>query len=346
MTVINGIEIDYVRYNTNFIKEAINNNDPIEDKLHVIAVVSNPCLFAKRYILMKEFIHRFEKEETNVILYIVELAYGNQEFMITDKNNKKHLQIRTECPLWHKENMINMGVKYLLPNNYKAFAWIDADIEFENTTWAMDTLKILNGAKDIIQLFSHAIDMDNDEWAMKVFNSAGYLHTKGKPYCNKGINYYHPGFAWAITRKAYEKIGGLYDKGILGSGDNIMMLSLLGKGIKSINEFSSDDYKNTILTYQEKIKLLRFGYVPGLIRHYYHGSKQNRRYHERWQILLNHGYSPINHITYDASGIIIPTNDFSNEFKEDIYNYFAERNEDEGTPLGVIGTVKIKPLKN
>jgi hypothetical protein len=330
MTIINGIEIDHVRYSTNYIKEAINNNEPMEDKLNVIAVVSNPCLFAKRYILMKEFIHRLEKEETNVRLFIVELAYNDQSFIITDKNNKRHLQLRSDCPLWHKENMINLGVKYLLPKNYKAFAWIDADIEFENTTWALDTLKVLNGAKDIVQLFSHAVDMDNDEWAMNIFNSAGYLHTKGKPYCNKGINYYHPGFAWAITRKAFERIGGLYDKAILGSGDNIMMFSLLGNGIKAINENSTDDYKESILDFQEKIKTLRYGYIPGVIRHYFHGSKQNRKYHERWQILLDHEYSPNKHIKYSRNGLILPTDDFSSEFKSDIIQYFRERNEDEG----------------
>ena len=60
MTVINGIEIDYITYSKNDIKEAINNNEPIENKLHVIAVISNPCLFAKRYILTKEFINRMQ----------------------------------------------------------------------------------------------------------------------------------------------------------------------------------------------------------------------------------------------------------------------------------------------
>ena len=92
MTVINGIEIDYITYKKNPIREAILNNDPIEDKLHVIAVVSNPSLFAKRYILMKEFIARMENDEPDVILYVVELAYGNQRFLITDKKNKRHLK--------------------------------------------------------------------------------------------------------------------------------------------------------------------------------------------------------------------------------------------------------------
>jgi hypothetical protein len=72
-------------------------------------VISNPCLFAKRYILAKEFIKRMEDED-DVILYVVELTYDKQRFIITDKKNKRHLQINTKTPLWHKENMINLGV--------------------------------------------------------------------------------------------------------------------------------------------------------------------------------------------------------------------------------------------
>jgi hypothetical protein len=310
-------------------KDAIINNDPIEDKLHVIAVISNPCLFAKRYILFKEFMNRFKLEEPNIILYVVELCYGNQKFIITDSKNTKHLQIRCETPLWHKENMINIAVQKLLPKSWKTFAWIDADIEFESTTWAIDTLKILNGSRDIVQLFSHACDMTKEGQSMSVFNSAGYQYTKGLPFSSKQPNLWHPGFAWAITRKAYEKIGGLYEKAILGSGDNIMMLSLIGKGLKSINMESSPEYINSILEFESVAKTLRFGYVPGVIRHYYHGSKINRRYHERWLILSSNGYNPDIHIKKDENGLIIPTTQFPEKMKNEIYEYFLERNEDE-----------------
>lgn len=329
MTIVNGIEIDHIQYYKNSMKEAITHNDPIEEKLNVIAVVSNPCMFAKRYILMKEFIQRMEKEEPNVNVYIVELAYKDQPFIITNKRNKNHLQLRTDVPMWHKENMINLGVKYLLPKTYKAFAWIDADIEFENTTWSLDTLKILNGCCDIVQLFSHAVDMDQNQYAMRVFNSAGYMVQKGKEYVNQGVNQWHPGFAWAMTRKAYEKMGGLYEHAILGSGDNIMMLSLLGNGLKALNEKSTEAYKQSVFDFQQSMKMLRFGYTPGVIRHHFHGSKKNRKYQERWQILVNHDYSPTTHVTYDEIGILVPTENFSKELKDDILAYFLERNEDE-----------------
>jgi hypothetical protein len=329
MTVINGIEIDNGNYKVNDIKSAIMNNSPIEGKLNVIIVISNPCLYAKRYILLKEFVKRIEEEEENVNLFVVEMIYTNQKFIVTSKNNKNHLQLKTDTPIWHKENMVNLAVKYLLPSNYKAFAWIDADIEFENNSWALDTLKILNGCKDVVQLFSHCIDMSNDYTNMSIFNSFGYSFNKNKKFTTMGLDYWHPGYAWAITRKAYEKIGGLYDKGVLGSGDNIMALSFVNR-CKSMNNINyGDDYNNSMLEYQTISSKLRLGYVPGVIRHHYHGSKKNRNYTERWKILMKHKFSPIEHLTYDNQGILIPTNSFSSEFKEDIMNYFNERKEDE-----------------
>jgi hypothetical protein len=329
MTIINNIEIDDIQYKRNIIKEAILNNDPINDKLHVILVISNPCLYARRYILIKEMMQRFELEETNILVYVVELAYKKQRFIITSDKNPRHLQIRTETPIWHKENMVNMGVEKLLPKTWKAMAWIDADIEFENANWAMDTLKVLNGTRDIVQLFSHCVDMDQTEATMNIFTSFGHQFVKGQPYSKKLINFWHPGYAWACTRKAYEKMGGLYERAILGSADHIMSLCLMQKGLKAINPESTDDYKDSVAEFQERVKTLRLGYVPGMIRHYFHGSKKHRRYADRWQILLKHNFEPTQHLTTDKHGILIPTKECPKEMLDEIMQYFKERNEDE-----------------
>jgi len=329
MTVINGIEIDDIDYKVNDIKYAIKNNDPIEKKLNVVIVISNPCLYAKRYILLKEFVKRIEEEEEHVNLFVVELAYKNQKFIVTDKKNKNHLQLRTETAIWHKENMVNLAVKHLLPKKWKAFAWIDADVEFENNSWALDTLKILNGCKDVVQIFSHCVDMDADKSTLKIFNGFGYSFSKNKKYNSKANDYWHPGYAWAITRKAYEKIGGIYDKGVLGSGDNVMALSFINKCEKGINAEYIEDYYNSMFEFQNKAKGLRLGYTPGVIRHYYHGSKKNRNYTERWQILIKHEFSPEKHLEYNSEGILVPTKEFSEDFKQDIMTYFKERKEDE-----------------
>jgi len=126
MTIISGIDVKFknVKYRENEIKKAILNNDKIEEKLHVVITLSNPAEYAIRYTLTTEFIKRM-KNETNVILYVVELAYGNQEFYVTNNKNKHHLQIRCDgYPLWHKENLINIGIKKLLPETWKAVAWV------------------------------------------------------------------------------------------------------------------------------------------------------------------------------------------------------------------------------
>ena len=167
------------------------------------------------------------------------------------------------------------------------------------------------------------------ENTLNIFNSFGYSFNKAKKYTQRGIDYWHPGYAWAITRKAYEKIGGIYDKGVLGSGDSIMALSFINKSGNMNNVNYSEDYNNSMLEFQQKAKTLRLGYTPGIIRHYFHGSKVNRQYTERWQILIRHQYSPIHHLTYDSFGILIPTEQFSEEFKNDIMDYFKERKEDE-----------------
>jgi hypothetical protein len=171
---------------------------------------------------------------------------------------------------------------------------------------------------------------------MNIFNSAGYQYShsvrennKNNYNKSKGINYWHPGYAWAITRKAYEKMNGLFEVSILGSGDNIMMLSLINNGLKGLNDKSSDGYKQKVIEFQKKVSNFRFGYVPGVIRHYFHGSKKNRKYMERWQILVDNNFNPIEHLTKDNVGLLIPSTKCPQQLIDNIYNYFKERNEDE-----------------
>ena len=109
-----------------------------------------------------------------------------------------------------------------------------------------------------------------------------------------------------------------------------MSLSLIGNAYKSVNKNVNNDYLNDVLDFERKNKNIRLGYVPGVIRHFYHGSKKNRKYQERWQILVNNNYSPLIHITKDKNGLLIPTEKCPQKLLDDIYNYFLERNEDEG----------------
>src|ERR1700677_494960 len=100
--------------------------------LHIIAVISNPANFKSRYRLYREFEARMLKEGAN--LYTVELAIGDQEFAVTDSSNGKHIQLRTNDELWHKENLINIAISRL-PDEAEYVAWIDADVQFLRADW-------------------------------------------------------------------------------------------------------------------------------------------------------------------------------------------------------------------
>ena len=70
MTVINGIESFEFNVRKLETKQAILNNEMIEENLHVIMVISNPCEFKRRWFLAKQFKRQMEVSD-NVILYIV-----------------------------------------------------------------------------------------------------------------------------------------------------------------------------------------------------------------------------------------------------------------------------------
>jgi len=70
--------------------------------------------------------------------------------------------------------------------------------------------------------------------------------------------------------------------------------------------------------------------VPGVIRHYFHGSKKNRKYAERWKILVDHVYEPSVHVVARGDGLLVPSKTCPSAMLEEILVYFAERNEDEG----------------
>ncbi len=85
--------------------------------------------------------------------------------MVIETTNKRHFQIRISSPpLWHKENMINLGVKYSLPLDWQAMSWADADVEFDSAHWALDTLKVLVIIFGTLDLHGHVIVEPTSNW--------------------------------------------------------------------------------------------------------------------------------------------------------------------------------------
>lgn len=294
-----------------------------------------------------------------VVLITVEAAFGDREFSVTDPNNPNHIQVRTLDEIWIKENLINLAISRL-PRDWKYVAWIDGDIQFSRGDWADEAIHKLQH-NHIIQLFSEAVDLSPSYTPILRHQSfcASYRYSQNpeldclgtmttKPDSNIDPNYggpaidntyrpglvkWHPGFAWAANREAIDMLGGLIDFALAGAADNHMAKGLIGDAEKSIHPNISEGYRKLVLQWQNKAKLLRkdIGYIDGLILHFWHGPKANRKYWERWQILVNNGYDPLIDLKRDWQGLytlIDHGDERSIELRQGLREYFSQRNED------------------
>jgi hypothetical protein len=74
------------------------------------------------------------------------------------------------------------------------------------------------------------------------------------------------------------------------------------------------------------------GYVPGTVRHHYHGKKSDRRYRERWQVLTGNDYDPYTDVYHDRMGVLRlahPESERGVRLKEELREYFSLRREDD-----------------
>ena len=74
-----------------------------------------------------------------------------------------------------------------------------------------------------------------------------------------------------------------------------MALAMIGEASRSVPGGLAQSYLDRLYRWQDQAeKHVRgnLGYVDGLLTHYWHGKKRDRRYIERWEILLRNGFDP------------------------------------------------------
>lgn len=293
----------------------------MHDTLYIIIPIFNPWRYKSRIKLYNDF--KKYAEDCGAKVITVELAHANRDFELNSE-----VKLRAKSELWHKERMINLGIQRL-PEDWQYVAWIDPDIIFARPDWVSETIQYLQHYS-FVQLFSHAVDLGPKYEPLKTHEGIIYSYDNGKLVDASGkYDKFHPGFAWAATRDAITNVGGLFDVGILGSGDRHMAMSLL--------EVPHSIPKNLSKGYIERLELWgnlskkhikkNVGHLPGVILHQFHGSKVNRRYQDRWKILVNNAFDPEFDIKFDWQGLYSFTGN-KPQLEADIRNYFRLRDED------------------
>jgi hypothetical protein len=332
------------------------------ETLHVATCYSNPFRWRTRRELANDF-RRHMSQSPNVKLYFGELAYGDRPHEVTDKNSDpRDVPLRTASELWHKENILNRVIQ-TFPPDWKYGMWCDADFHFTRHDWALETIHQLQ-MYDWVQPFSSYADINGEKFGTGqqaigtnhgfAFNyiQNGYQLPAGYgpggwriPGSPAGDDYYEaamlggiPGLprvgatggAWAFRRTAFDAVGGLLDKCILGHADWFMAFGLISEDAPDMHTDNySDDYRSAITAWQSNAAKLRknIGYVDGFCTHMFHGSKLRRGYASRDLILVRNQFAPTTDLRADWQGIY-QLNETKTQLRDDIRRYFISRSED------------------
>lgn len=317
--------------------------DRIHEPLYVVTTVFNSPRSRTRWKLTEDFVLRAER--AGAIVYLVEVAFGERDFAVTSSTNPQHLQVRTKSEVWLKENAINLGVARL-PADWKYLAWVDADIHFVRDDWADETRHALQHYK-VVQMWSEAQDLTpNHELHQKHQSFAWcWTHHKHRRRHHHGPYYYedkedgrwmwHPGYAWATRRDVWDSFGGLLDVCPLGAGDMHMAWGMVGQIDQTIDARMHGEYQSSIRRWGNRAAQAvnqDIGVVPGLILHDWHGSKSQRQYATRGQILVQEQFSPLKDLYKDWQGLW-QLAQHNPSLRDRIREYFRQRDEDS-TYLG------------
>lgn len=316
--------------------------DHVDSPLYVCTVIFNPVRYRSRWKHHEDFERMVAAQGNSAVLYTAEVAFGNRDFVVTQPDNPRHLQVRTKGEIWYKENIQNRLVQQL-PHNWRYVAMVDDDISFSRSDWANETIHKLQHNK-IVQMWSEAEDLSPDYECIQKHHSFMYSyknHIKiekcdayyGNKPSSTGFIEYHPGWAWAYRNKAWDDLGGMIDWGILGAGDNHQAKALIGDAANSIHPGLHGNYRKMVMQWQDRA--MRYiqtdvGYVPGQIKHYWHGKKKLRQYWNRWKILLECQFDPFTDLKRDWQGIyqLVVENKRQEKLRDLLRHYFAQRNED------------------
>jgi hypothetical protein len=330
-----------------------------EQTLHVAVCYSNPFRWRTRRELANDCIRHLESS-ANVRLYVGELAYGDRPFEVTT-DAPGNIQLRTACELFHKENILNRVIQQF-PAGWKYGAYVDADFHLTRHDWALETIHQLQHY-DFVQPFSSYTDLSGETYGtghLPIRVSPGFAfnyHQNGYSlpagFSNggwrtpPGEDYYYAGIAgprgvgatggmWAFRRTAFDTVGGLLDKCILGHGDWFMTFGLVGEEAPDMHvDGYSADYRGQIIAWQNNAAKLKknIGYVDGFAVHHFHGSKVKRAYSRRDLILVKNQFAPTTDLKPDWQGIYQLTPDKPG-LRDDIRRYFISRTEDDPNLYG------------
>jgi len=301
-------------------------------QLYIVTSLFNPIRWKSRWKLYLDFARHVQESEGE--LFTAEVSFRKREHVLPVNNHNLHLTTKHE--FWLKENALNLAIQRL-PDDWEYVAWVDADVQFVREDWCNETVHQLQHY-DMVQMFSEAADLDARHQLHQKHKGFAWCYHNNIPIeqlnngyyyppSQQGLVYWHPGFAWAIRRDAFDKLGGLIDFSVFGSADWLMARALIDKLPEAL--YLGEHGLRWLEIWNERAKLLNhnIGYVDGLLLHNWHGPKADRKYKQRALDFQATNFNPEVDLKRDWQGLWQLTNN-NLLLRDALRNYFRGRNED------------------
>ena len=304
--------------------------------LWAVTTFYNPAGYGSK----KENYDRFRSAlaRAEVPLLAVELAFGDAPHELGPGDADRLVQLRGTDVLWQKERLVNIGVREL-PDDCDQVAWLDADVLFARSDWAVETSRLLRDHV-VVQPFSHCVRLPAGATSCEpatlpfgpgegelFYGISWGVRANGRRSLRRYADHGHTGFAWAARRGLLERHG-LYDANLLGNGDTDVAHATLGStsywGLRKLGEQARAHLRRWAGPFAADVGR-SVAYVDGVLTHLWHGSQRDRLYDRPLDVLLT--FDPERDLVVGSDGLYHWA-DASAELRAWSRDYFLARRED------------------
>jgi len=234
----------------------------------------------------------------------------------------------TQSVMFYKENLWNIGAHRVI-SRFEKLCFIDADIIFGCPDWYDQCSTALDQA-DVVQPFSEAVFLEESE---------EHYEKKVSSALAAGIG--TPGLALAMTSRLFDRVGGFYDRCLVGGGDNVIMSVLKQKQNcvyhNWLGQVVSLIHKPTLDAYLQRVRDAdtMSAFIEMRVYHLYYGPRCKRQYTSRYSLtkraMLKKGLGRKvfdDLIQADERGIYEWNPEVRATMNEIVMKYFLQRDDD------------------
>lgn len=237
----------------------------------------------------------------------------------------KSLVYESSDTMFFKESLWNLAAASV---DADKLLFLDTDLRFSSPDVIRQVDELLD-LVDVCQPFGTAVWLCRDGKVSHARRGAAFALSRGYEPTTR---FYHPGFAWGLTRRAYEFLGGFFDRHVLGGGDIAFAYALDPRWVNvDLRQRVPDDAHFWTSPSYESYRhrgaslCLRVGSLENVdCMHSWHGDQANRQYTSRGSFLpLGPGEEyPVRH---RADGLLEWT---CAKASDAVERYFVSRRED------------------